>query len=75
MVPPTVSPYGSNRYLNTTSSNNNNNRNRLSPNNCGDKGNSGAASGFVNKGWNLLQDVFTSSSSASLSATDGRKAR
>ena len=78
VVPPTVSPFGSNRYLNSGGGGGNRlsgSNNHLTPNYSKNESSAagGGSVGFVNKGWTLLQDVFTSS--ASLSAADGRKAR
>ncbi len=84
MVPPTVSPYASNRHLGPgavgTPSSSFRGSGHLSPFSGGASNKAGSArdvrdkAGFVNKGWSMLQDVFTSSSSPS-NLQEGRQNR
>eukprot|EP00094_Tigriopus_californicus_P012895 TCALIF_12468-PA protein Name:"Similar to SYT15 Synaptotagmin-15 (Homo sapiens)" AED:0.03 eAED:0.03 QI:0/0.9/0.81/1/0.9/0.81/11/60/536 len=79
VVPPTVSPYGSNRYLNNICRPVGTVSDHLTPNYTPSYANRTTSQSsedgtpvinVVNKGWNMLQDVFTSSTSLN---TDGSK--
>lgn len=79
VVPPTVSPYGSNRYLNNMCRPVGTVSDHLTPNYTPSYANRTTSNSsedgtpvinVVNKGWNMLQDVFTSSTSLNI---DGSK--